>query len=139
MMNEKLIKHFKYLMLTYAILIIILIFIQLNFNSPYIPLLLLIPPLPAIFFFWKYVQMQEKAQRDVIKSLNDGILYIVSGVIALCGLIKTLPYSSFDIFDILFRNNIGYTLLCFYSLLVFIKAYVAICETKQNIKIIRRS
>lgn len=138
-MNEKLIKHFKYLMLTYLILIIVLIFIQLKCNSPYTPLLLLLPPLPAIFFFWKYVQMQEKAQRDVIKSLNDGILYIVSGIIALLGLLKTLPYNSFDIFDVLLKNNIGYILLCFYSLLVFIKAYVAICETKQNISILRKN
>jgi len=133
MKNNELIKYFTFSMIMSFVIIIFLIIIQIQIGSQYYTLLLLIPPLPAIFFFWKYVQMKEKVQRDIIKSLNDGVLYMVSGCVALFGLIKTLPYNSFDIFDILFKNNIAYIALCFYSILVFIKAYVAICEAKENI------
>ena len=138
MERNELIKNFIFTTFTYLLMLILIFSIQIQYTNEYLAFLLLLPPIPAIVFFWSYVKIKEKAQRDIIKSLNDAAIYIISGLVALCGLLKTMPHVTFDIFDSLLKNNIGYLLLCFYSILIFIKAYVAICETYANIKLLQK-
>jgi len=137
MERNELVKDFTFTILTYLLLLVLVFIIQIEYTNKYFAFLLIAPPIPAIIFFWKFVKIKKKPQRDVIKALNDAIIYIISGIVALFGLLKTMPHVQFDIFDILLKNDIGYLLLCFYSILIFIKAYVAICETRANIKLLQ--
>lgn len=126
---------FKYftVILIYIILCILFSILEIENNSSYTPYLLLTLPLPAIYFSWNYIACKEKKQRDIIKSVNDSLLYVISGIVALFAVIKTVPHSKFDAFTFLLENGITYIALSFYSIFLFIKAFIAIAESRENI------
>ncbi|MXP59216.1 hypothetical protein [Pantoea sp. Taur] len=125
-------KYFT-VIITYIILCILFSVLEIENNSSYTPYLLLTLPLPAIYFSWNYIACKEKKQRDIIKSVNDSLLYVISGIVALFAVIKTVPHSKIDAFTFLLENGITYIALSFYSIFLFIKAFIAIAESKENI------
>ncbi|EQA4525950.1 hypothetical protein ACX290_003983 [Escherichia coli] len=109
------------------IFIILIFFFDLS--SPF---LLVIPICIVIPFFYRLVELKNKTERDLIKSANDTVLFSVSALTTALLTFKTLLNTSMDIFDKFMINNIGYLIICLYTILLIIKAFVARFEYKEN-------
>jgi len=126
--------HFYLVMLAYIVICILFSIIKIGNNEPYTPYLLLSLPLPAIYFLAFYISCKEKKQRDVIKLVNDSLLYSISAIVALFAVIKTVPHSQHDPFSYLLESWTAYIALSFYAFFLFIKAFITISESIENIK-----
>ncbi|MBK0127059.1 hypothetical protein IAE30_25280 [Pantoea sp. S61] len=126
--------HFYLVILAYIIICILFSIIKIGHNKPYTPYLLLILPLPAIYFFGIYISSKEKKQRDVIKLINDSFLYLISAIVAFFAVIKTVPHSRYDPFSYFLQSGTAYIALSFYVFFLFIKAFITISESIENIR-----
>ncbi|WP_233980932.1 hypothetical protein [Pectobacterium versatile] len=112
------------------------------FNISAIPLVILINTNSIITLFiplvWLLIttffilRTDDKLKINIIKSMNDLFLFIISAFVAAFGVIKTIPNFEFDIFSILMKNSAGYLSLCIYSVMFFIKSAITYIELKEN-------
>ncbi|HCJ3731281.1 TPA: hypothetical protein NRZ49_005368, partial [Klebsiella pneumoniae] len=106
-----------------------ILFFFFDLSSPY---LLVFPICIVIPFFYRLVELKNKTERDLIKSANDTVLFSVSALTTALLTLKTLPNTSIDFFDKFMINNIGYLVICLYTILLIVKAIVARFEYKEN-------
>ncbi|HGP1209748.1 TPA: hypothetical protein ACLFZW_005300, partial [Klebsiella pneumoniae] len=109
--------------------VLIILFFFFDLSSPY---LLVFPICIVIPFFYRLVELKNKTERDLIKSANDTVLFSVSALTTALLTLKTLPNTSIDFFDKFMINNIGYLVICLYTILLIVKAIVARFEYKEN-------
>ena len=87
------------------------------------PFYLLIPIIPVVYILFRIIRTKNKIERDVIKSLNDSILFSISFLTTCTLTFKTVDYLNYDIFAILFS----------------IKTSISICEAIENNKALKES
>ncbi|HGU9978044.1 TPA: hypothetical protein ACNFP5_004867 [Enterobacter ludwigii] len=103
------------------------------------PFYLLIPIIPVVYIVFRIIRTKNKIERDVIKSLNDSILFSISFLTTCTLTFKTVDYLNYDIFNELMKKNTGYYLISIYAILFSIKALISICEAIENNKALKES
>ncbi|MCX3310921.1 hypothetical protein ORN12_18240 [Pantoea vagans] len=126
--------HFYLVILAYVVLGILFSIIKIGNNKPYTPYFLLSVPLPAIYLLAFYISNKEKKQRDLIKLVNDSLLYFIAAIVAFFAVIKTVPHSQHDPFSYFLESGTAYIALSFYAFFLFIKAFITMKESIENIK-----
>ncbi|ARJ44199.1 hypothetical protein B1H58_04730 [Pantoea alhagi] len=93
---------------------------------------LFIPLIAPIIFSVIIIITRNKEQRDLVKSLNDSVLFSISAITTGLIIFKTIEIHDINIFNLLVHNRVGYLLICGHTILYTIKATIAMCESYDN-------
>ncbi|MHA1053264.1 hypothetical protein ACR9HA_23320 [Enterobacter ludwigii] len=101
------------------------------------PFYLILPIAPIAYILYRIIKSTNKTERDVIKSWNDSILFLISFITTCLLTFKTIDHLNFDVFDEVMKEQRGYYLICVYAILFSIKTSISICEAIENSKTLR--
>lgn len=86
------------------------------------PFYLLIPIIPVVYIVFRIIRTKNKIERDVIKSLNDSILFSISFLTTCTLTFKTVDYLNYDIFNELMKKKYWLLLNIYLCHFIFYKS-----------------
>ncbi|WP_323636971.1 hypothetical protein [Pectobacterium polaris] len=115
----------------FTLLILLVLTFIFDFNHP---ITLLIPVGCIGAFFYYYIKMKNKNERDIIKSSIDMVLFIITAITASLLIPNTLSNYQINVFDSVMKGNpLGCVAIAYYTMLLIIKAIISRFELRDNI------
>lgn len=97
-------------------------------------LMLLIPIIIVVPFFYHLIKIKSKPERDLIKSANDTILFSFAALTTALLTLNTIPNYSLDLFDYFMKDRLlGCLAISYYTILLIVKAVIARFEFSDNL------